>query len=226
MDDRGGHRVMSDSGDVFTAAPAGVGLRLVLIRHGETEASVQGRCAGTLDSPLTDRGHAQMRSAARYLKTQPTAALYASPRQRAMDSARVLTRGDTAPPVSIDSRLSEIDFGVLEGLTYDEVAARHPTVWQAWMGTPTDVTFPGGESFAAFSARVDDFMRHLRQQDHERAVTVVAHGGVNRVVLARALGLDLQHMFRLQQTYGGISIIDFYDDTAIVQVMNATGGAR
>jgi alpha-ribazole phosphatase/probable phosphoglycerate mutase len=50
----------------------------------------------------------------------------------------------------------------------------------------------------------------------------VAHGGVNRLILARALGLDLRHMFRLQQACGAVSLIDYYGDQAVVQVMNAT----
>jgi alpha-ribazole phosphatase/probable phosphoglycerate mutase len=127
-----------------------------------------------------------------------------------------------AAPIVVDDRLREIDFGLLEGLTYQEVADRYPDVWRAWMQAPVDVAFPHGERFDAFSARVDLAVAELTARHRGDGIVIVAHGGVNRLILARALGLEPRHMFRLQQTCGAVSIIDYYDDQAVVQVTNAT----
>jgi alpha-ribazole phosphatase/probable phosphoglycerate mutase len=153
------------------------------------------------------------------LRRLAAVAIYASPRQRALDSARAL---EVAAPLVIDDRLREIDFGLLEGLTYQDVADRYPDVWRLWMHQPVDVAFPEGERFANFSARVDQALTDLAERHHGDAIVIVAHGGVNRLVLARALGLEPRHMFRLQQTCGAVSIIDLYDDQAVVQAMNVT----
>jgi alpha-ribazole phosphatase/probable phosphoglycerate mutase len=211
-------------GSAFGPAPAGVGLRIALVRHGEADGSVRGRCCGSLDPPLSDEGRRQMRRASCLLQRLGVAATYASPRRRALDSAKAL---EMAAPLVVDDRLREIDFGLLEGLTYDEVADRYPDVWRDWMQAPVDVAFPQGERFDVFGARVELAVAGLTARHRGDAIVIVAHGGVNRLILARALGLDLRHMFRLQQTCGAVSLIDYYGDQAVVQVMNATwtGGA-
>ena len=206
-------------GNVFGPAPAGVGLRLALVRHGEADGSVHGRCCGSLDPPLSDEGRRQMRHASRLLQRLPVVTVYASPQARALDSARTL---EMAAPLVVDDRLREIDFGLLEGLTYDEIADRHPDVWRGWMQAPIDVAFPHGERFDAFNTRVALAIADLTTRHPGDAIVVVAHGGVNRLILTRALGLDLRHMFRLQQTCGAVSLIDYYGDQAVLQVMNAT----
>jgi alpha-ribazole phosphatase/probable phosphoglycerate mutase len=205
--------------DAFGPAPSGVGLRVALVRHGEADGAVRGRCCGSLDPPLSDEGRCQMQRASRLLQRLAPMAIYASPRRRALDSARTL---EMAAPLIVDERLREIDFGLLEGLTYNEVADRYPDVWRVWMQAPVDVAFPEGERFDAFSARVGLAVAELPARHRGGGLVVVAHGGVNRLILARALGLDPRHMFRLQQTCGAVSIIDYYDDQAVVQVMNAT----
>lgn len=179
------------AGSAFEPAPAGVGLRVALVRHGEADGSVRGRCCGSLDPPLSHQGRYQVQRAGRLLK-RLAAAIYTSPQRRAIDSARAL---GLAAPLEVDDRLREIDFGLLEGLTFEEVADRYPDVWRGWMQAPVDVAFPQGEQFGAFSNRVDLVVADLTTHHRGRPIVVVAHGGVNRLILARALGLDLRHMF-------------------------------
>jgi alpha-ribazole phosphatase/probable phosphoglycerate mutase len=189
------------------------------VRHGEADESVRGRCCGSLDPPLSDEGRRQMRQAGRLLQRLAAVTICASPRRRALDSAKAL---ENPAPLEVDDRLREIDFGLLEGLTYDEVADRYPDVWRGWMQTPVEVAFPQGERFDAFSARVELAVAELAARHRGGAIVIVAHGGVNRLILARALGLEPRHMFRLQQTCGAVSLIDYYGDQAVVQVTNAT----
>lgn len=205
--------------DPFGPAPAGVRLRAAVVRHGEAHRSVRGRCCGSLDPPLSDEGRRQLEETSGLLERLAPVAIYTSPRLRALDSARALAM---TMPLTIDDRLAEIDFGVLEGLTYQEVADRYPIVWRTWMHRPADVVFPGGERFDAFTARIDNLLADLKDRHPGQAIVIVAHGGVNRVILARALDLELRRMFRLQQSPGAVSLIDFYDDQAVVQAMNAT----
>src|SRR5262249_41004790 len=122
-------------------APGAGVTRLVLIRHAEPDASVAGRCHGRLDVELSPRGV----SRAAALDGLPLSAIYASTSRRALSTARSLAARRSLEVHPRDD-LREIDFGLLEGLTYDEIAERYPSMYAAWMTDPTSVTFPGGES--------------------------------------------------------------------------------
>ena len=202
------------------ALAAGVTHRLILIRHGEPEAYARGRCYGKLDVGLSNLGREQMRSVARRLKKTPLSAVYSSPRQRAYESAKIIAVEHNLD-VSTDPRLCEIDFGEFEGLTYDEAAERYPEEYRAWMEQPTEVTFPGGESFMALRERVRRCVEGINTSQSGQIVAVVSHGGVNRVILAEALHLESKYVFRVDQSYASVSIIDYYDQTPVVRLVNS-----
>ncbi len=193
--------------------------RLLLVRHGEPDASVRGRCCGRLDPGLSGRGREQVLGTWELLRRQPITAIYSSPSRRAVESAG--PRPDTIA-LSIDDGLREIDFGAFEGLAFDEIAVRHPREYEEWMTRPTEVTFPRGESFAMMSARVRAALERIRQIHRGGTVVVVAHAGVNRVALAAALDLDPRRIFRLDQAFACLNVIDYAGEEPIVRLMNAT----
>ena len=199
--------------------PPGVGLRLVLIRHGEPEASAKGRCYGKLDVGLSETGRRQMVRVSEALRASATTldAVYTSPRRRARESAEILS-GE----IVVDRRLSEIDFGALEGLTYEEAAERFPDLYQRWMRQPTEVKFPGGEGFAEMKVRVLDAISVIRNMHSDETVAIVSHGGVNRIVLAEALAIDARSIFHMDQSHAGVNIVDDFDDYSVVRLMNGS----
>ena len=194
--------------------------RLILLRHGEPDQTVHGRCYGRLDPGLSPLGRKQIRCAWRLLGNQPAAAIYSSPSRRAVESANL--RAANAPAAAVDDRLREIDFGAFEGLTYGDISRLHPQTYHQWMTEPTDVVFPGGESFAAMFVRVRDSLDEIRRLHSGATVVTVSHGGVNRIALAQALDLDPRHVFRLAQAYACVNVIDYFGDEPMVRVMNAT----
>jgi len=193
---------------------------VLLLRHGEPEVQSRDRCYGRLDVGLSPRGLEQATRAAAFLQEVGIAAVYASPRRRAVESARPLAQ-PRGLAVKMDPDLREIDFGALEGLTYDEARIRYPEIYSAWMERPTEVTFPGGEGYAQLRARVIGALTRLRRAHAGATFAVVAHGGVTRTVLATSLGLPDAHIFRLAQDYAALSIIDWIDDVPIVRLVNA-----
>jgi alpha-ribazole phosphatase len=206
--------------EVRWTRPEGTTLRVVLVRHGEPVASARGRCYGRLDVDLSTRGRRQMRRVARLLESAPLAAVYCSPRRRAREGAQIIAapHGLTPRP---EERLREIDFGSLEGLTYDQVAERFPEVYKAWMERPTEVEFPGGESLSTMRLRVVAAARELVGRHKGHTIVVVSHGGVGRILLAEALSLNARHLFRMEQSYGAVSVIDYYGDAPLVRLLNA-----
>lgn len=203
------------------ALPPGVTVRLVLVRHGEPEAATRGRCYGKLDVPLSAGGREQVERAAARLSCLPLRAVYASPRLRARESAEIIAASRTLD-VRIEEGVCEIDFGLFEGLTYDEIARGFPDEYRAWMERPTEVEFPGGESFARMRERVESSAAKLCAAHTGEALAIVAHGGVNRIILAAALHMNAPDIFRLEQSYAGVSVIDYYDQTPVVRCVNAT----
>ena len=192
--------------------------RLVFVRHGEPDQSVRGRCYGGLDVGLSARGRMQMRRARGLLRDVTCSAIYSSPKRRALESASVLA-GHRAS-VTVDHRLREMDFGDFEGLTYEDIAERFPEKYHEWMNRPTEVTFPAGENFTAMADRVRDAVDHIRGAHRGETIVIVSHGGVNRIALAAALELDPSRIFRLDQAYACVNVIDYLSDEPLVRLIN------
>jgi alpha-ribazole phosphatase/probable phosphoglycerate mutase len=116
--------------------------------------------------------------------------------------------------------LCEIDFGAFEGLTYAEVESRYPQEYKQWMERPTEIKFPGGESFAGMKDRVIGFLISLLRNHGSQTVLTISHGGVNRILLADALGLSGDKIFRIEQAYAAVNVIDYSAQSALVKLVN------
>jgi broad specificity phosphatase PhoE len=195
--------------------PRGEATRLVLVRHAATDPDLRGHCYGRLEVALSADGQRQAGELAAALAAEPLAVVYASPLARAIETAAAL-----ADPVPVEA-LREIDFGELEGRAYEEIRRERPDLFRTWMETPTAVRFPGGESYADLRERVLTAVAGIRERHAGEAVAIVAHGGVIRVVLADALGLADGAVFRLDQAYAGLSVVDWVSGAPVVRVVNA-----
>ena len=200
------------------ALPHAAATRIVFVRHGEPHDSVRGRCYGRLDVGLSARGRKQVRRTQHLLSEVPFTTVYSSPRRRALESAGLLAVDQSR--VTVDDRLREIDFGAFEGLTYEDVARQFPEKYEEWMNRPTEVVFPGGETFGAMAARVGDALDDLLRTHAGQSILTVSHGGVNRIVLAAALGLDASRIFRLDQAYACVNVIDYFAHEPVVRLVN------
>jgi broad specificity phosphatase PhoE len=189
--------------------------RLILVRHAETAEEARGRCYGTLDVELSSRGLEQ--AAALELGVDGVAAVVSSPRVRALQTAEPLA-SRYGLTIQTDERLRELDFGDLEGRTYAEIELEMPDLFHAWMTSPTTVRFPNGESYADLRARATVALDEIRRR-HGVAV-VVTHGGVIRAGIAGWLELPDHAIFRLDQRYCGVTIVDWLGDEPLVRSLN------
>ncbi len=198
--------------------PQGV-TRMVLVRHGQPSEEMRGRCYGRLDVGLSPEGRAQSERAATFLSRVEWACVYASPRLRALETAAPLMAG-RGGQVVVEEAFREIDFGLFEGLTYEEAERRYPEVYAEWMTHPTRVRFPEGDSYPSMRERVRAGGRALRARHVGQCFALVSHGGVNRTLLAEALGMDDARLFRLGQDYAAVNVIDFFGEEPVVKLMN------
>ncbi|MEU4729710.1 histidine phosphatase family protein [Streptomyces sp. NPDC023588] len=161
---------------------------LVLVRHGETEWSANGRHTGRTDVPLTARGVEEAISLAPYFQDRRPALVLTSPLRRAVATAELAGFTGAVP----DPDLYEWDYGGYEGVTTAEIRRSAPD-WSLWTdGVPPGDPAHPGESAAQVGARADRALARvapvLRADDGD--VVVVAHGHFLRVLTARYLGLD------------------------------------
>lgn len=180
---------------------------LYLIRHGQVRQSRPRSYNGQLDVPLSELGMQQMERLADWAVSIGVAAVYCSDLQRARNGADQVAHR-CAAPVSATSVLREKHFGCWEGLTYEQVERRFPAEWRAWLTDPSDARPPGGETYREVETRVVPFVHKVVSIHPGQTILILAHGGVNRVILCRALGLSLHQVFRIEQDYACVNRID------------------
>jgi len=186
--------------------------QIAVVRHGQTEWSLNGRHTGTTDIPLTDDGRAEARASAPLVQALPIDRVVCSPLQRARETCTLL---DLALEPTIDPDLVEWNYGVYEGVTTKEIRETVPD-WTVWFGG-----CPEGETPDEVAARVDRVIAAAREAGG--TTLVVAHGHVLRVLTARWLGLAPQdgRFFRLDTAT--VSLLGWERETPVVLKWNSRG---
>lgn len=193
--------------------------RLYLVRHGQVADGHTDRYHGHNDIGLSAKGVRQFEALAAQLEPVPLAGIYASDLTRARTGAEIISRGrEVTPQIILEFR--EVHFGVWEGLNFTEIAERYPKELEARFRDLGTFRIPGGESLADVRARALPRLAELIQQHQGQAFIIVAHAGINRVILSEALSLSLDYIFRLDQNYGCLNIIDYFPDLAVLRLLN------
>jgi broad specificity phosphatase PhoE/ribonuclease HI len=200
----------------------GTPTRLLLLRHGQTELSVERRYSGRGNPALTEVGRRQADAAARYLGAQGgISAVVTSPLQRAYDTAATAAKA-LGLDVTVDDDLIETDFGAWEGLTFAEAAQRDPDTHRRWL-RDTSVEPPDGESFDAVADRVRRARNRIIAEHGAATVLVVSHVTPIKTVLRLALDAGEGILYRLHLDLASLSIAEFYGDGASsVRLVNQT----
>jgi ribonuclease H / adenosylcobalamin/alpha-ribazole phosphatase len=201
----------------------GTPTRLLLLRHGQTELSVQRRYSGRGNPALTEVGRQQAEAAARYLSQRGgIAAVLSSPLQRAYDTAATAAKA-LGLDLAVDDDLIETDFGAWEGLTFAEAAERDPELHRRWL-RDTSATPPGGESFDGVLDRVCRARERIIAAHQGATVLVVSHVTPIKMLLRLALDAGPGVLYRLHLDLASLSIAEFYSDGASsVRLVNQTG---
>ena len=181
-----------------------------LVRHGETEWSLNGRHTGSSDIPLTENGRQVARRWQPFAATRRFDLVLTSPLQRARETCELAGFGERA---EIDSDLTEWHYGAYEGLTPKEIRARQPD----WMIFRDGC--PGGESPEQIGARVDRVIAKVRARAGN--VALFAHGHVLRVFGARWLGLPASAGSHFLLDTATVCVLSSYHRVPAVKRWNA-----
>jgi len=184
--------------------------RLVLVRHGETEWSRDGRHTGRTDIPLTDAGRDEAVRLGAMLKGRTFSRVVSSPLQRAVETARIAGFGGR---FDVDPDLAEWDYGIYEGRTRLDIAREIPgwTVWSQPM--------IGGESLEALGARADRVIGRLLPTGGD--VLVFSHGHFLRVLAARWIETAPVTASRLELWTATLSELGWEHERRVVEIWNS-----
>lgn len=195
--------------------------RVFLVRHGETNWNATFRFQGQSDIELTKQGKEQALKLSRILESENISAVYCSDLSRAFKTAEILAKFHGLKIKKIPE-LREINFGIWEGLTYDEIQANYGDLYKEWRSNTLKVRIPKGESLEEVANRSIKAISQLVKEHDGEKIIVVTHGGVIRCILASVLRMDLNHFWRLRLDNTSVSIVDFLDNDRemVVQLNN------
>ncbi len=200
--------------DSFAPGPA---CRLVWVRHAPSEG--EGLLLGQRDVPLSAKGCRQLPRLVQKITRYAAQAVYSSDLLRARATAAAISRR-LGVEVELRPGLREIDFGCWQGLSWDQLTERFPQAARRWLKDFPRQPIPGGEDFREFKRRVRRELLRVVAAHPGGCAIVVTHGGVIRTALVSALGMPERYLFRIAQDSGGVNVIDYFPDGAIVRCVN------
>ncbi len=190
------------------------------MRHGEVVNGGEKRYNGHIDIDITENGIQQMHRLAGLLSGKAISAIYSSDLIRSSKGAQIIAARLGISYTTL-RELRERSVGVWEGLTAEEIRQRFPAEYVQWRADLLGYRPPGGECLKDVQERVLPVFRRLVGLHPDQGIGMLLHGGVNRVILADALGMDMQKLFRIDQAFGAFNIIDYHDDgSAVVRLVN------
>ena len=151
-------------------------MKLYLIRHGQTMWNLEGKIQGRTDIPLNEKGIEQARRLSKAMESRPVTAVFSSPLKRALETAGIVADKKKLPVIQVPE-LEEVDFGLWEGLTWQEISAAYPEDFALWDKNPADHTPTGGELRENCRKRCEKAMNFIFNQA-EGDIAIVAHGGI------------------------------------------------
>lgn len=202
-------------------APAPAATRLLLIRHGEVEASYQRKFGGWIDMELSPNGRKQAKILAGYLRHKTIDAIYTSPMRRVQQTVAPTLKLNGHKQTIMDG-LREINFGDWSGLGWQEVEDQFKFRSHEWLDQIHDHGVPNGENGKAFRRRVEPCLKKIIAGHGGQNVAIFCHGGVIRMILAILLKLPLPKTNHFDIEYAGITQVALHPHMVEIELLNFT----
>jgi alpha-ribazole phosphatase len=181
-------------------------MNIYLLRHGETEENNKKMYYGKRDISLNEKGRKQSEAAGQIIEGVTFDIKYVSQRKRTHETANAIFK-DRKNDFIIDERINERNFGIFEGMTFDEIEKKYPREWQEWGNDWIYYRPLNGENYADFYNRVSSFMKNLEKLNCEN-ILVVTHGGVIRTAYCAILE-DMRLYWKFASRNGDVSVLKY-----------------
>lgn len=200
-----------------------MGVKLFLIRHGQTNWNLEGRYQGNNDIELNQVGIKQAKLAAKYLSRVEFANIYSSPLKRTLYTAEKI-KGRRDLEIKVRDDLKEMNFGKWEGMKFSEINEKYHRDYHNWLEDPYNNRPTDGENFKEITERTTaEIGRIVSENTDGSSVAVVAHGGVILSLLVYWLQIPLARWKSIIQRQGAINIVVIDKGYPYISAINYTG---
>lgn len=187
----------------------------LLIRHGHTKQTEEGKLYTDPTVELTAQGIAQAKSLAAWLSKRKPDHVLSSTAKRVVSTAELVSSALNMVPVPIEG-LDEWSVGAWEGRSYLDIKKNDPDLYTRWSADPIRNAPPEGESIADLCVRIDSKLDEMIEKYDGQKLALITHSGVIRAILVRALAMPLDNFWRISIPVGSVTRVDFSPNFATV----------
>lgn len=196
-------------------------MKLILVRHGETDWNRMEKCQGISDIPLNSNGIKQAQDLAYSLRSEDLSAIYSSDLSRALKTANEIAKYHDIDTV-VDERFREMDQGDFEGLEFGLIREKYSDVLRKWREEPDTLQIPGGETLTNVQKRAWDAFNNLLGTYRGKSVLVVSHNLTIVTMLCKFSGKSLLSFREFSVSETSKSVINCNNDIYVIEVLNDT----
>jgi broad specificity phosphatase PhoE len=196
-------------------------VKVLLVRHGETDWNRREVFRGRIDVELNQNGREQAKALAEATREYQLDAIYSSPLSRSLETAETVA-GIHGLNVKIADGFIDFHYGDWQGLEHQEVKERFPELYLEWHESPHLVEIPGGESLDDASERSLEELKGIAAEHEDQTILIASHRVINKVLLCAVMGLDNSHFWDIRQSNCCLNIFDFSEDKCIIVLLNDT----
>jgi len=201
-------------------------IRLLLVRHGETNWNREGRFQGQIDVPLNEHGRQQAQQAGEFLKTVKIDAAVTSSMARPRETAELILKHHSGIDLQQRDDLREISHGTWEGKLESEIRAEYGDLLEQWQSAPETVQMPEGENLAdVWKRAIAGWQDIVNSAQPGTTTLVVAHDAINKAILCHVAGVGPESFWNFKQGNGAVSVIDYQngsDRNPVLRAANIT----
>lgn len=186
---------------------------IIFVRHGKTILNEKNAYVGSIDTDISENGVEEIKKLRRLFQGVEFNKVFSSPLKRAIQSTQIITKNN----YTVDNRLKEMNFGIFEGLSYNEICEKYPVESKKWVADYFNYNIPGGESLKQVFNRTENFLKdisHLKGR-----VLVVTHGGIISCVLSLVFNKK-DYFFKFKILHGRMNIVSIEDKYMYIKAIN------
>ena len=196
-------------------------VRVMLVRHGETDWNREEIFRGRIDVELNDNGREQAEALAEATRIFHIDAIYSSPLSRSLETAKSIAQVHDLD-VKIADGFTDLLYGEWQGLRHQEVKEEFPELYLIWHESPHLIHFPGGESLDDVWQRSFQNLKEIAATHERQTVLIASHRVVNKVLLCGVMGLDNLHFWRIRQGNCCLNIFECSGEEYTICLLNDT----
>ncbi|QXM05645.1 alpha-ribazole phosphatase [Crassaminicella indica] len=194
-------------------------MKLIFVRHGETEDNNKGLYCGWNDVELTEKGMMQAKKVCEKLKERKIDYIITSDLNRTMKTAEMINKYHHKK-IILEKKLREMNFGLWEGLSYKEIKKKYAKELSGWEADWIDYAPPFGESVRHMYKRVTSSIDNIIAEYKDKNILIVSHAGCIRAILAYLIGNGIEDYWKYKIENCGITTIEMVDKLPVLIGLN------